>query len=152
LWITTIIDWFVAQAIAKTENQAKRKALLVVSLAGNLGLLSYFKYGTFLLGNFIALLRTFGVYYQPPTLDIILPVAISFYTFVTLYYTIDVYRKEIQPAKSFLDFGLLVTFFPHLVAGPILRAANFLPQCLEEKKATAQQISWGIALMIYGLS
>src|SRR5262245_12241277 len=62
LWITTIIDWFVAQAIAKTENQAKRKALLVVSLAGNLGLLSYFKYGTFLLGNFIALLRTFGVY------------------------------------------------------------------------------------------
>ena len=152
LWITTVIDWFVAQAIAKTENQPKRKALLLISLAGNLGLLSYFKYGTFLLENFIALLHVFGINYNPPIPSIILPVGISFYTFVTLSYTIDVYRREIQPAKSFLDFGLLVTFFPHLVAGPILRAANFLPQCLEEKKATAQQIGWGIALMVYGLS
>src|SRR5690242_11131822 len=90
LWITTVIDWFVAQGIAKTDNQPKRKALLLLSLAGNLGLLSYFKYGTFLLENFITLLHVFGINYHPPTPSIILPVGISFYTFVTLSYTIDV--------------------------------------------------------------
>lgn len=151
LWLTTVVDWFVAQAIARTEAPSKRRALLLISLIGNLGLLSYFKYGNFLLENFVALLSYFGFDYHPAAPGIILPIGISFYTFVTLSYTIDVYRKQIPPARSFLDFALLVTFFPHLVAGPILRASDFLPQCVEERKATSQQIGWGLALLVYGL-
>lgn len=151
LWITTLVDFFVAKLIFRTEQQSKRRLLLLVSLAGNLGVLGYFKYGAFLLKSFVALLASFGIHYSPPAPDIILPIGISFYTFVTLSYTIDVYRKEIRPTKSFLDFCLLVTFFPHLVAGPILRAANFLPQCIQPRRATSQELGWGLTLMIFGL-
>lgn len=151
LWVVTLIDWFVAKWMANTEIQAKRKFLLVLSLVSNLGILSYFKYGDFLLNNFIYFARTFGIQYQPAELGIVLPIGISFYTFVTLSYTIDVYRKKIVPAKSFLDYALLVTFFPHLVAGPILRASQFLPQCLTPKKANAGQLGWGLALLVIGL-
>jgi D-alanyl-lipoteichoic acid acyltransferase DltB (MBOAT superfamily) len=151
LWITTIVDWFVARAIAKTESHAKRRMFLWISLAGNLGLLGYFKYGTFILESFVAVVAYLGVQYHPAAPDIILPIGISFYTFVTLSYTIDVYRNEIPPCKSFLDFSLLVTFFPHLVAGPILRAADFLPQCEKPRVATSQQLGWGFALIVFGL-
>jgi D-alanyl-lipoteichoic acid acyltransferase DltB (MBOAT superfamily) len=151
LWITTLVDFLVAKLIYRTEQQSKRRLLLLVSLAGNLGVLGYFKYGAFLLKSFVALLASFGIHYSPPAPDIILPIGISFYTFVTLSYTIDVYRKEIRPTKSFLDFCLLVTFFPHLVAGPILRAANFLPQCIKPRRATSQELGWGLTLMIFGL-
>ncbi len=151
LWITTLVDFFVAKLIFRTEQKSKRRLLFLISLAGNLGLLGYFKYGPFLVKSFVAMLASFGVHYSPPAPDIILPIGISFYTFVTLSYTIDVYRKEIEPTKSFLDFCLLVTFFPHLVAGPILRAANFLPQCIRPRRATSQELGWGLSLMIFGL-
>src|SRR6266446_56363 len=151
LWITTLVDFFVAKLIFRTEKKSKRRLLFLISLAGNLGLLGYFKYGPFLVKSFVAMLASFGVHYNPPAPDIILPIGISFYTFVTLSYTIDVYRKEIRPTKSFLDFCLLVTFFPHLVAGPILRAANFLPQCIQPRRATSQELGWGLSLMIFGL-
>lgn len=151
LWVVTVIDWYVAQWMAKTEDNRKRKLILLISLVANLGMLSYFKYGNFLLANFVTLMKFLGVNYQPPEFSIILPIGISFYTFVTLSYTIDVYRREIEPAKSFLDYALLVTFFPHLVAGPILRASQFLPQCLTPKTANSQQLGWGLSLIVLGL-
>ncbi|MBX7170223.1 MAG: MBOAT family protein [Pyrinomonadaceae bacterium] len=151
LWVATVIDWFVAQWMARTDDKKKRKKILLISLIANLGMLGYFKYGNFLLANFVSLVKLLGIDYQPPESSILLPIGISFYTFVTLSYTIDIYRKEIEPAKSFLDYSLLITFFPHLVAGPILRAAQFLPQCLEERKATLQQLGWGFSLIVLGL-
>ncbi|HEY9382605.1 MAG TPA: MBOAT family O-acyltransferase [Gemmatimonadales bacterium] len=148
---STVIDWLVAKRLAVTERPAARKALLLISLGFNLGVLGFFKYGGFLLDNFTRLMAQIGVQYQPPHWNIILPIGISFYTFLTLSYTIDVYRRELQPGKSFLDFAFFVTFFPHLVAGPILRAADFLPQCVEPRKATQDQLGWGLALMVIGL-
>lgn len=151
LWLVTLIDWFVAKWIYATAEKRKKKHILWISLAANLGILGYFKYGDFLLKNFAAFVHSFGIAYVPPESNIILPIGISFYTFVTISYTVDVYRGELKPAKSFVDYCLLVTFFPHLVAGPILRAAQFLPQCIEPKKATSQQIFWGLSLFVFGL-
>ena len=94
----------------------------------NLSMLGFFKYGNFLLQNFQWLLARIGIIYQPPHLDILLPVGISFYTFHSLSYTLDIYRGVLQPTKSLRDFVLAVSFFPQLVAGPIVRAGDFLPQ------------------------
>ena len=132
IWISTVIDWFVCKRLAVTENLTKKKTLVCVSLVANLGLLGYFKYGEFLLENFAVFLSGFGIQYQPPAMDIILPVGISFYTFQTLSYTLDVYKGDLKPWPSFLDFALFVTFFPQLVAGPIVRARDFLQQTIEE--------------------
>jgi alginate O-acetyltransferase complex protein AlgI len=148
---STVIDWIVAKRIAVAKSKGGRRALLLVSLGFNLGVLGFFKYGNFLLANFVAVLKTVGVIYHPPALDIILPIGISFYTFLTLSYTLDVYKGELKPGNSFLDFAFFVTFFPHLVAGPILRAADFLPQCVTPRRATADQVGWGLTLVAIGL-
>ena len=92
-----------------------------------------------------------GVDYRPPEWNIVLPVGISFYTFATLSYTLDVYLKRAKPAKSFLDYALFVTFFPHLVAGPIMRPTELVPQFAEPRRATAHQLHFGLALIILGL-
>ena len=151
LWISTIVDWMVARRMGTSESNGARKAWMVVSLGTNLGMLSVFKYGDFLLGNLIAALAALGVHYAPPDSGLVLPVGISFYTFQTLSYTLDVYRKELKPWPSFLDFALFVTFFPQLVAGPIVRAANFLPQLVEQNRASPNQLGWGLALLLLGL-
>jgi D-alanyl-lipoteichoic acid acyltransferase DltB (MBOAT superfamily) len=151
LWVSTLIDWHVAGRLPSARSGAGRKALLLVSLGANLGLLGFFKYGGFLLENFIALMAALGIHYAPAPLSIVLPVGISFYTFQTLSYTIDVYRGELRPWRSFLDFALFVTFFPQLVAGPIVRARDFLPQLLEEKRPTRDQVGWGLTLFTVGL-
>lgn len=151
LWLVTILDWFIAKRIYAAPEKREKKTLLFISLAANLGILGYFKYGDFLLRNFAAFLHSFGIAYAPPESNIILPIGISFYTFVTISYTVDVYRGEIKPTKSFVDYCLLVAFFPHLVAGPILRAKQFLPQCVAPKQASAAQINWGLALFVFGL-
>ncbi|HSG29610.1 MAG TPA: MBOAT family O-acyltransferase, partial [Candidatus Krumholzibacterium sp.] len=117
----------------------------------NLGLLGFFKYGGFLLDNFVRLLAMVGIDYQPPAVSIFLPIGISFYTFQTLSYTIDVYRGRLKPWHSFLDFALFVTFFPQLVAGPIVRAASFLPQCQEPKSFQGARLGWGFSLLVVGL-
>ncbi|MEO8620103.1 MAG: MBOAT family O-acyltransferase [bacterium] len=148
---STVIDWIVAKRMAVTDNAARRKALLLVSLVFNLGVLAFFKYGGFVLDNFVRLAGTLGLHYQPPAWDIVLPIGISFYTFLTLSYTIDVYYRRIPPGNSFLDYAFFITFFPHLVAGPIIRAADFLPQCAAPKLATRDQFGWGLALMVIGL-
>jgi alginate O-acetyltransferase complex protein AlgI len=144
LWLSTLIDWYFAKALADEEVQAKRRLLLAVSLAVNLGLLGFFKNGEFILENFVELVSLAGFSCTPAKLDIILPVGISFYTFQTLSYTLDVYFKKAQRCQSFLDFALYITFFPQLVAGPIVRAKDFLPQCKEPKRATRDQFGWGL--------
>jgi len=151
LWLSTIVDWYVAKALETEEKVAKRRALLSVSLSVNLGLLGFFKYGEFLLESFIGVLNLLGIEFQAATPSIILPVGISFYTFQTLSYTLDIYFRKAKPCKSFLDFALYVTFFPQLVAGPIVRATDFLPQCEEPRRATRDQFGWGLYFITLGL-
>ena len=151
LWISTLIDWYVARALDAEERLWRRRILLAISLSGNLGLLGFFKYGGFLLENFVELMQLAGIEFQAAAPDIILPVGISFYTFQTLSYTLDVYFRRAKPSKSFLDFALYVTFFPQLVAGPIVRATEFLPQCANPKKATRDQFGWGLYFMTLGI-
>src|SRR4029079_9946186 len=118
------------------ENKHKRKILLVLSLIGNLGMLCFFKYGTFLLDNFTNLGNLVGMDFHPAKPNIILPAGISFYTFTTLCYTIDMYKKKSEPVKNLLDFSLFVTFFPHLVAGPLVRPEQLVPQFETPRRAT----------------
>ncbi len=151
LWLSTLVDYRVALALGREENQKKRKGLLLVSLMANLGMLGFFKYGEFLLDNFVILLSAVGIEYHPAAPDIILPVGISFYTFQTLSYTLDVYRRNIAPEKSLLDFSLFVTFFPQLVAGPIVRPDALIPQFKQPHKATPVQLTRGLFLLTLGM-
>lgn len=151
LWISTLVDWYAVKLLAAAESRWLKRLAVLASLLTNLGLLAFFKYGNFLLENFITLAGTMGVAYEPLKLDIILPVGISFYTFQTLSYTLDVARGKAKPWKSMLDFALYVTFFPQLVAGPIVRAVDFLPQCLTPRRATLGQFCWGLNLLLVGL-
>ncbi len=151
LWLATIVDYFVGRALYNQENKNKRKLLLVISLIGNLGMLIFFKYGTFLLENFTTLVNAMGMDYHPAKPNIILPAGISFYTFTTLCYTIDMYKKKSEPVKSLLDFSLFVTFFPHLVAGPIVRPPQLVPQFETPRKASQQQLMQGLLLISLGL-
>jgi len=127
LWLSTVIDYFVGRGLYNQKDGYKRKVFLVISLIGNLGMLCFFKYGGFLLENFVTLVNTLGIDFQPAKPNIILPAGISFYTFTTLCYTIDMYKRKSKPVKSLLDFSLFVTFFPHLVAGPIVRPPQLVP-------------------------
>ena len=151
LWFSTVVDWYAARGIAGAATPARKRLWLLVTLGVNLGLLSFFKYGGFLLENFVALAASVGIAYAPPAWDIILPVGISFYTFQTLSYTLDVYLGRMKPAQSFLDYAFFVAFFPQLVAGPIVRAAEFLPQCVAPKRAGHDQLAWGLILVVVGL-
>jgi D-alanyl-lipoteichoic acid acyltransferase DltB (MBOAT superfamily) len=117
----------------------------------NLSMLGFFKYGNFLLENFQWLLARIGIIYHPPHLDILLPVGISFYTFHSLSYTLDIYRGVLQPTRSLRDFVLAVSFFPQLVAGPIVRAGDFLPQLVRAPGLRVGQFLWGLLLMTLGL-
>lgn len=151
LLISTVGDWWFAKAMHRTDSLTARRGLMLGSLALNLGMLGYFKYGGFVLANFAVLARTAGVNWEPAAPSIILPVGISFYTFQTLSYTIDVYRRHSSPGRSYLDYSLYVTFFPQLVAGPIVRSSEFLPQCEQPKRATDAQLGWGLMLIAVGL-
>ena len=151
LWISTVVDWTAGNKLAKEENQRKRKMWLLLSMFVNLGFLAFFKYGDFLLENFVSIMNSIGIDFQVRPMDIILPMGISFYTFQTMSYTIDIYKKQIKPANTFLDFALYVTFFPQLVAGPIVRAKDLITQFYEPKKATINQFIWGLFLLTIGL-
>jgi len=151
LWISTVTDWVIGRWIHAATRPATRRVLLLASLAVNLGLLGYFKYGGFLLENFVALLQILGIDYAPAVPDIVLPVGISFYTFQTLSYTLDIHAGRARPWHSFLDYAVYVTFLPQLVAGPIVRANQFLPQCEEPRQAGGRELGWGLALVVIGL-
>ncbi|HEY8009404.1 MAG TPA: MBOAT family O-acyltransferase [Rudaea sp.] len=151
LWVSTVVDWYAAQGLVKAKREATRHAWMLLSVIANLGMLVYFKYGQFLLDNFTALMSSFGVVWQPAKFDIVLPVGISFYTFATMSYTLDVYLRRALPAKNLLDYALFVTFFPHLVAGPIMRPTELVPQFEQPRRATGEQLRFGLALMTLGL-
>ena len=151
LWISTLVDWHVAKRIFVEDRRARRRVLLALSIAVNLGFLGFFKYGNFLLENWIWLMSQIGVEWQAADWDIVLPVGISFYTFQTMAYTLDIYLKRAEPSKSFLDFALFVTFFPQLVAGPIVRPTQLMPQFAKPHVASIKQLYWGFSLIILGL-
>jgi len=151
LWISTMVDWTAGKMLTKLEDQTKRKLWLVLSILVNLGFLGFFKYGNFFLENFQFLLGLVDIAYEPPPWDIILPMGISFYTFQTMSYTIDLYNRRIKKAKTFLDFALYVTFFPQLVAGPIVRSDDLVPQFYEPKRADQRQFFLGLMLLTIGL-
>lgn len=153
MFISALTDYFTALEIGKTpiENKRKRNALLAVTLIVNLGLLCYFKYLYFITDNTNTLLATMGVHYRLPLFDILLPFGISFYTFETISYTVDVYRGLIKPEKSFLNYGLFVTFFPKLVAGPIQRASELLEQLKNRPAFQSDFIAEGMKRILYGL-
>ena len=151
LFSTTAMDFWLGRQLGKAKDQRAKRQWLVASVCMNLSMLGFFKYGNFLLLNFQWLLARAGIIYQPPHLDILLPVGISFYTFHSLSYTLDIYRGVLQPTKSLRDFVLAVSFFPQLVAGPIVRAGDFLPQLLHAPRLKPNQFFWGLALMTLGL-
>ena len=154
LFVTMVVDFYVAAYLEKLRQQGapeqKKKLVLAVSMFTNLAILGFFKYFNFFAGSMSALLSRFGVSVSSPALNIILPVGISFYTFQSMSYTIDVYRGELKPAKNFLDFALFVSFFPHLVAGPIMKAHDLLPQVLRARTTSKQQIIDGVHLIAWG--
>jgi alginate O-acetyltransferase complex protein AlgI len=151
LFSTTAMDFWLGRQIAKAKGRHSRRVWLVASVCMNLSMLGFFKYGNFLLENFQWFLARIGIIYQPPHLDILLPVGISFYTFHSLSYTLDIYRGVLQPTKSLRDFVLAVSFFPQLVAGPIVRAGDFLPQLVRPPGLRLGQFMWGLLLMTLGL-
>ena len=149
--VSTVVDFELAKRIWQTENLSRKKLLLIFSLISNLGLLSYFKYGKLALDSFSGLLGAFGFIYHAPNSNILLPIGISFYTFASLSYTIDVYRGQVKSDWKFLDYALFVSFFPHLVAGPIVRANYLLPQIENPKMPSFNQVGWGLTFVFIGL-
>ncbi|MFZ3583343.1 MBOAT family O-acyltransferase [Loktanella sp. DJP18] len=149
--ISTIIDYLLALRIDREIDPALRRRYLIVSMFMNLGLLGVFKYLNFFIGSFAALSESMGIPASLPVLGIVLPVGISFYTFQTMSYTIDVYRRELKPAANFWDFALFVAFFPQLVAGPIERARNLLPEIMQPRTVTWDNLSRGAVLCLIGL-
>ena len=143
---STVIDFNLAKWIYNSKTKAKKTAMLVVSLVVNLGLLFYFKYTNF----FIQTVNDLHLGHLDPV-NVILPVGISFYTFQVLSYTIDIYRGQLTPSDNILDFGFYICFFPHLVAGPIVRAVNFLPQIHKDIVLSKEEVGQALFLIITGL-
>ena len=154
LWIilfTTLVDYLVGLKLAATKSPAKRKSLLLFSLLTNIGFLLFFKYFNFFINEFVKSFDFFGKTIETSTLYIIIPIGISFYTFQTMSYTIDIYKKEILPTKNIIAFTAFVSFFPQLIAGPIERASNFLPQFLKPRGVNRPYIVDGIRQILWGL-
>lgn len=151
LWISTLVDFALGRAIHRSDSPRRRKLLVTASLVVNLGILGVFKYFDFFSVNLQALLSTLGVQASLPLLHVILPVGISFYTFQTLSYTIDIYRRKFDPVDSLLDFALFVGFFPQLVAGPIERASSLLPQIAKARTILPEEVRKGLWLILWGL-
>ena len=148
---STIVDYSVGRGLLKQENLTKRKVLLWISILVNLGFLGVFKYYNFFLDNFITAFSFFGTEIKANSLNIILPVGISFYTFQTLSYSIDVYKRKLEPTKEFIAFSAFVSFFPQLVAGPIERATRLLPQFYKKRIFNYSKAVDGMRQILWGL-
>ena len=148
---STLIDYSVGIRLSKEENTSKRKILLWISILVNFGFLGFFKYYNFFLDNFVMAFSFFGTSINAQGLNIILPVGISFYTFQTLSYTIDVHKKKLEPTKDFIAFSAFVSFFPQLVAGPIERATNLLPQFYKKRTFVYHRAVDGLRQILWGL-
>ncbi|MGI0041886.1 MAG: MBOAT family O-acyltransferase, partial [Nitrosopumilaceae archaeon] len=162
LIFTTLWDFYFGSLIYKSKTIRSKKLILIVSLAGNLGLLGFFKYADFAIMQINFLGQQFDLGTQIPLLHFALPIGISFYTFHSITYTVSIYRGQMEPAKSFTEYAIFVAFFPQLVAGPILRATEFLPQLREKIKDSAMvsslrlivlhnhNLKLGITIMAFG--
>ncbi|MEN8122566.1 MAG: MBOAT family O-acyltransferase [Bacteroidota bacterium] len=148
---STIIDYSIGVKLSDEVNKSKRKVLLWMSILVNLGFLGFFKYYNFFLDNFITAFSFFGAEIKGNSLNLILPVGISFYTFQTLSYTIDVYKRKLEPTKDFIAFSAFVSFFPQLVAGPIERATNLLPQFYKKRSFNYNRAVDGMRQILWGL-
>lgn len=148
---STFVDYLVGVLLSKEENETKRKALLWTSIIVNLGFLGFFKYYNFFIENFTTAFSFFGNEIRPNSLNIILPVGISFYTFQTMSYSIDVYKRKLEPTKDFIAFSAFVSFFPQLVAGPIERATNLLPQFYKNRTFDYSKAVDGLRQILWGL-
>ena len=151
IFFSTIVDYTVGLKLGNEDSKLKRKALLWTSILVNLGVLGFFKSYNFFLENFITAFSLFGTSIKANSLNIILPVGISFYTFQTLSYTIDVYRRKLEPTKDFIAFSAFVCFFPQLVAGPIERATNLLPQFYNKRTFDYSKSVDGMCQILWGL-
>jgi len=151
LMLSTGVDYLVARRLHATEERRARRGLLLVSLATNLGILGTFKYCGFFIESATDLLGFIGLEAHVSVLEIVLPVGISFYTFQTMAYTIDVYRRRAQPVSDLGTFALYVSYFPQLVAGPIERAQNLIPQFEKVRVVTPQSVASGLMLIFIGL-
>jgi alginate O-acetyltransferase complex protein AlgI len=151
IFFSSIIDFTIGRMLSSQENDSKRKTLLFVSVFVNIGLLAFFKYYNFFIDSFVASFSFFGTTINPSRLSIILPVGISFYTFQTLSYTIDVYKRKLKPSKDIVSFFAFVSFFPQLVAGPIERATNLLPQFYKKRNINIQSFTDGLRQILWGL-
>ena len=132
LIFSTLLDFYIGKAIFAAKDKKRKKILLILSLVGNLGLLGFFKYADFAILQFNILGQELNLNPDIPFLNLAIPIGISFYTFQTITYTVDIYREKLKPSDSVWEFALFVSFFPQLVAGPILRASHFLPQLREK--------------------
>lgn len=148
---STLVDYWAALRMGKAGEKPKRRKYLILSLVANLGLLFSFKYFNFFNESFRSLCDSVNIFYGVPTLDVLLPVGISFYTFQTLSYTIDVYRGTRQPERHFGIFAVYVSFFPQLVAGPIERSTRLLPQFFKKQTFEYERVVDGLRLVLWGL-
>ena len=149
--LSSIIDYTIGVCLKNQENQNKRKYLLWLSITSNLGILLFFKYFNFFIDNFTDAFSLLGYNIPATSLNIILPVGISFYTFQTMSYTIDVYRRKLEPTNDFIAFSAFVSFFPQLVAGPIERATHLLPQFYTKRKFEYDKAVDGMRQILWGL-
>ena len=147
---STVVDYLLGQYLAVATNALKRKLLLTASMIFNLGLLGVFKYYNFFMENFMEIANSVGLHTNPILLKIALPVGNSFYTFQTMSYTIDIYRKQLEPTKDFIAFAAFVGYFPQLVAGPIERASNLLPQMSKRRYFDYQKAVDGMRQTLWG--
>jgi len=147
---STIVDYTCGRILANISGDRRRRAVLWVSIGFNLAMLGFFKYFNFFADNLQSLFAAIGWQLDFVTLRVLLPIGISFYTFVTMSYVIDVYRREVQPTRNFVDFAVFVAYFPHLVAGPILRAKTLLPQIARPRSISAEQVRHGLWLIAWG--
>jgi alginate O-acetyltransferase complex protein AlgI len=150
LLASTAVDYNVALAIARAPDGLRRRLLLAISIVFNLTLLGFFKYFNFFADNLVFVFDALGWHLSFVTIHVLLPIGISFYTFMTMSYVIDVYRRQFEPTRDLLDFALFVAFFPQLVAGPILRAARLLPQIAAPRRITREQLRDGLWLILWG--
>ena len=151
LVFSTLVDFYLGQKIAQADSSARKKAFLALSICSNLGVLAFFKYYNLFSQTSVTFLSFLGIDFHPPLLHIVLPVGISFYTFQTLSYAIDVYRGSLKCEKDIWTFASYVSFFPQLVAGPILRASQFIPQINETKSFEWKAIYHALFLIVLGL-
>jgi alginate O-acetyltransferase complex protein AlgI len=151
IWLSTAVDFFVGQRLPVATGSRGKRSLLMISMVSNLGILGVFKYFDFFAASATDLAALLGVSLHPTTLDVVLPVGISFYTFQSMSYTLDIYRGRLTPEPSALRFALYVAFFPQLVAGPIVRASHFLPQLARDRLPRLQDLAPGLLLFCVGL-